>query len=311
MPNFSGVEEGHKKALAIGVTVFVLVIVAIFVLSVLPKTELQIGSYEFKLPKDVAVDLNTPGLVVERNTVFNILVSTRITGNSEVRFKVGDSTVGGIEIVSYKPDLPLFLPNHSDIKDQKDAEGLLTKAILLNLDVTPPAASGETWLRNENHLYLIFEEKEMAYDIYADTSHLSESDLMRIAESFKPASDYEAREVVIAFGEALAKVDKNAPHDVFEGLLKENYGSYVSEELLARWLAEPSSAPGRYSSSPWPERIEIKDVTKAGPNRFEVSADIVEVATGEGSIEDAWRIGIVLTVDRIDGRWLITSLTLI
>lgn len=66
--------------------------------------------------------------------------------------------------------------------------------------------------------------------------------------------------------------------------------------------------PGRYVSSPWPERIEIKDVTEAGHYRYEVMADIVEVTTGEGSMEDAWRIEIVLTVDKIDGRWLITDL---
>lgn len=304
----SSLHKGHNKTLVVGIALFALVILGVFVAHMLPVTVLQVGSYEFNLPKGVTVDMNTPGLVVEKNTVASILVSMRVTGNGEMRFLIGDDVVGGIEIIGYKADLPLFLPNHSTINAQKDVQGLLTEAVLLNLEITPPAASSETWSRNENHLYLIFEEQELVYDVFGDSSRLSESDLVEIAYSFKPAPDYEVRDVVIAFGEALTKVYKNAPHEVFEEQAKENYGPYVSEELLAKWLDEPSEAPGRYVSSPWPERIEIKDVTEAGHYRYEVMADIVEVTTGEGSMEDAWRIEIVLTVDKIDGRWLITDL---
>ena len=85
--------KGITRPLVIGIPVFALVIVAVFVAHTLPVTVLQVGSYEFNLPKGVTVDMNTPGLDVEKNTVASILVSMRVTGNGEMRFLIGDDVV--------------------------------------------------------------------------------------------------------------------------------------------------------------------------------------------------------------------------
>lgn len=59
----------------------------------------------------------------------------------------------------------------------------------LNLDLSQPAASGDTSVKNENHLYLILAKEEVTYDIYADTKFVNESELIKIGKSFQRVSD--------------------------------------------------------------------------------------------------------------------------
>jgi bla regulator protein BlaR1 len=121
-----------------------------------------IGNYILKVPADWKVTVGEAELIFERNNI----------------------PFGGVEIVGYEPNQSLFLPNHSETKWQKDIEGLITKAVLVNLDLTQPAASGDTSIKNENHLYLLFANEKIAYDIYANTKYVNESQLIRIAKSF-------------------------------------------------------------------------------------------------------------------------------
>ncbi len=136
---------------------------------------------------------------------------------------------------------------------------------------------------------------------------MSESDLVDIAKSFKKGEDFEVRRVLDDFGKVLIHVDKSAPYDLKKEMIKEYYGPYVSNDLLEKWLEEPSTVPGRYVSSPWPDRIEIKNVTRLDKDRFLVDADVVEVVSGTGRLEDVWRAPVSITVEYISGKWLITS----
>ncbi|HOQ09731.1 MAG TPA: copper amine oxidase N-terminal domain-containing protein, partial [Syntrophomonadaceae bacterium] len=63
--------------------------------------------------------------------------------------------------------------------------------------------------------------------------------------------------LVADFGQRLKNVSLLAPDDVVTKSIKENYAEYVSPELLAQWQKDPANAPGRLTSSPWPERIDI------------------------------------------------------
>ncbi|SHF91390.1 bla regulator protein blaR1 [Caldanaerobius fijiensis DSM 17918] len=150
-------------------------------------TSLQTRYFTIKIPTDWKIKTDTPGSITEKNTIFKIISKTKIISNNELPlFEKDNVPIGGIQIISYEPDQPLFLPNHSEVKSEKEIKGLITKAVLINLDMTPPAASGDTSIKNENHLYLIFEDDRVAYDIYADTKYADESMLIRIAKSFKP-----------------------------------------------------------------------------------------------------------------------------
>jgi hypothetical protein len=62
--------------------------------------------------------------------------------------------------------------------------------------------------------------------------------------------------------------------------LRENYSQFVSPALLAQWQSDPENAPGRVTSSPWPERIEIIDTEKLADSKYQVKGDIIEVTSG-------------------------------
>lgn len=115
--------------------------------------------------------------------------------------------------------------------------------------------------------------------------------------------------VVENFGKRLQFVSLLGSEDVLEESMQENYGEYVSQTLLEQWLKEPISAPGRLTSSPWPDRIEIFNTDKVSEKAYKVKGEIVEIATSEGSDIAATRT-ITLTVEKIGGTWLINNANL-
>ncbi|HHT01184.1 MAG TPA: hypothetical protein GXZ96_00615 [Firmicutes bacterium] len=116
--------------------------------------------------------------------------------------------------------------------------------------------------------------------------------------------------VVTAFGERLKEVSLLAPEEVLVESIQNKYADYVSEELLAQWLASPSEAPGRVVSSPWPELIEIEDVTELSLQSYQVTGAVIEFTSVEQGTEDAGaRRPIEVTVEKIDDQWRITAFT--
>jgi len=107
------------------------------------------------------------------------------------------------------------------------------------------------------------------------------------------------------FGRKLQAVSLQAPKDTLEKSMQENYGAYVSPALLEKWLNDPLNAPGRLTSSPWPERIETKSIEKLSESAYEVQGEIIEVTSAEEEIAEKRQIK--LGVEKIDGRWLINS----
>jgi hypothetical protein len=125
------------------------------------------------------------------------------------------------------------------------------------------------------------------------------------------AADHEEREAVVAlvqsFGGRLADVPLTAPPDRLRRLIRETYGPLVTPSLLETWLAEPSAAPGREVSSPWPDRIEVGEARRLARDRWRVAAEVVlmtsvEVARGG----DSGREPVDIEVSRAAGGWRIS-----
>jgi len=53
------------------------------------------------------------------------------------------------------------------------------------LKITPPAASGETTVTEQVHLFFIIKEKKIAYDLYFNTADVDEQTALNIAKSLK------------------------------------------------------------------------------------------------------------------------------
>jgi len=117
--------------------------------------------------------------------------------------------------------------------------------------------------------------------------------------------------LVQGFGEQLKMVSLLAPQDIIKESMEEYYGGYVTPRLLDEWINAPMQAPGRFVSSPWPERIDILTVDKLYEEEYHVTGNIVEITSvelEEGGI--ASRRPITIGIKKYDGKWLIDTMSL-
>ncbi|MCR4400466.1 MAG: hypothetical protein NUV35_06285, partial [Syntrophomonadaceae bacterium] len=113
------------------------------------------------------------------------------------------------------------------------------------------------------------------------------------------------------FGARLQAVPLLAPRETLEPIMREQYGDLVSPSLLDSWLRDPSTAPGRLTSSPWPDRIDILGIRELSGSAWEVEGIIVEVTSTEAaSGQAAATRPVTLTVRRSGDAWLIDRVQL-
>jgi len=116
---------------------------------------------------------------------------------------------------------------------------------------------------------------------------------------------------VINFGSKLKSVPLLASKDVLRKSMEENYGSYVTSTLIEKWISDPLNAPGRLTSSPWPDRIDIQSVKKLSKDNYEVKGEIIEITSTE-MIDGGFaaKRSIMLLVKKINNKWMIYHATL-
>lgn len=110
----------------------------------------------------------------------------------------------------------------------------------------------------------------------------------------------DVRTTVAQFGNQLNTVSLLSPTAGED--IRKAYASYVTPALLETWINDPSIAPGRETSSPWPDHIEADTVTMSEDGSYEVLGRIM-LMTSTG---DAGIIPVSLTVANVDGGFLIT-----
>jgi putative hemolysin len=115
--------------------------------------------------------------------------------------------------------------------------------------------------------------------------------------------------IVEQFGKKLKLVSLQSPKKILEKQIRENYEEFLSPELLAEWINDPSKALGRKSSSPWPERIDIKNIQRISQNKFLVEGEVIEITSVE-AVEggEANRFPIKLTLEKRDSKWVIVNI---
>ncbi|HEX7051386.1 MAG TPA: hypothetical protein VF188_14360 [Longimicrobiales bacterium] len=109
-----------------------------------------------------------------------------------------------------------------------------------------------------------------------------------------------AAAVVERFGARLARVSLLAPDSVVRRQIRAEYGPLVTPALLESWLRDPSAAPGRAVSSPWPDRIEVREVRRAGAGVYDVVGHVVYVTSvevAEGGAARRERLAATVVVD--------------
>jgi hypothetical protein len=123
------------------------------------------------------------------------------------------------------------------------------------------------------------------------------------------------KEIVVSivkdFGSKLKNVPLLASKDVLRKSMEENYTDLVSDPLIEKWIYDPLNAPGRLTSSPWPDRIDILSTKKISKDTYQVNGEIIEVTSVEkinGGI--AAKRPITLILKKINNKWMIYDVTL-
>lgn len=119
--------------------------------------------------------------------------------------------------------------------------------------------------------------------------------------------DSGVRAVVERLGERMKDVPLLAPDSILVGEIRDAYTELVTPDLLESWISEPSRAPGREVSSPWPDRIEVRSLESAGAGACRVEGEVVYMTSTEVSQGGAVsREPVTVSVEQ-DGAWLVSA----
>jgi len=115
-------------------------------------------------------------------------------------------------------------------------------------------------------------------------------------------------EVVKEFGTHLKNVSLLGEAEDVARAMEEHYGPFVDPDTLAAWKADPQSAPGRLTSSPWPDRIDVAATgTPIGSNEYRVEGVVVEM-TSDNILYGGETIGYpVVVMLKHNASWQIVS----
>jgi hypothetical protein len=124
------------------------------------------------------------------------------------------------------------------------------------------------------------------------------------------------RNLVQEFGQKLQMVSLSASQSLISQSMRENYGDFLSPALLQKWQKDPKQALGRMVSSPWPDRIEILNMEKTSPSKYQISGEVIEITSvekleGGAAAKRPVILKVKKNVDgaRISGRWWIDEVT--
>jgi hypothetical protein len=121
--------------------------------------------------------------------------------------------------------------------------------------------------------------------------------------------DSAIRARVTEFGTKLQNVSLLMSTSDLKAQMQSEYGPYLTSALLAKWQADPESALGRKTSSPWPDRIEVATVTMLGPGMYKVEGNVIEAANSSTGKKAVSVFPVNLTVEDQNGVWLIANVT--
>jgi hypothetical protein len=125
------------------------------------------------------------------------------------------------------------------------------------------------------------------------------------------STEVQVRALVESFGSQLQVVSLLAPDAASQ--LERQYSDFVGPELVQKWMANLATPlnpdllqdlPGRLTSSPWPDRIEIDELKALQPDQYLVTGSVIEV---DSTDRDVAQYPVEIKVSLIDGRWLITD----
>lgn len=111
----------------------------------------------------------------------------------------------------------------------------------------------------------------------------------------------EIRATVVDLGASLKSVDALAPHAT--STIQQTFAPFVAPELLSVWTDEPTTAPVRFGTEPWPQRIEIQSVEKQKDGTYWVVGFVIE----QDKTGDYTNNKVTVVLEKKNGKWIITD----
>jgi cytoskeletal protein RodZ len=129
-----------------------------------------------------------------------------------------------------------------------------------------------------------------------------------ITDQSEQADQAAVTTTVTNFGKQLQMVPLAASSTGVANAVATYYTPYVAPELLEKWQSNPASAPGRLTSSPWPDHIDVTAINKNTDGSYTIQGTVAEVTSVEeqtGGTADSYPVTIML--EKRNNIWLITS----
>lgn len=120
-----------------------------------------------------------------------------------------------------------------------------------------------------------------------------------------------ARALAERFGKHMQQISVLAPPDAVRAELPKAYGGLLSPELQKAWQAHPDRIIGREGSSPWPDRIEVRQVDCATDSACRVTGEVDYITSNEVAHGGVFmRRAITLDMTRSGSDWRIAAVRL-
>lgn len=112
----------------------------------------------------------------------------------------------------------------------------------------------------------------------------------------------EVSKLVTTFANNEKNISLQAPATTTKMDIQLTYGQYVTDALLQEWRNDPVHAPGRLTSSPWPDHIVIDSISPQGAGYVVSGRMILMSSTGPSG-----EVPAVMIVVRENGAWKIAA----
>ncbi len=113
--------------------------------------------------------------------------------------------------------------------------------------------------------------------------------------------------VVNGLGDELQKVSLNGSASSTALAMNKHYALYIQPDLLAKWEADPLSAPGHRLSSWSPDRIDTTSVSKNKDGTYTIEGNIIELQNGATTTHTSNSIPVRFVLTKGPDGWQITG----
>lgn len=122
-----------------------------------------------------------------------------------------------------------------------------------------------------------------------------------------PSNEIQVRSLVYGFGDQLRMVPLLGEAETVSKDMDTYYAFYVRPDLLTTWKSQPRTAPGRLTSSPFPDRVEIQSLALNADGTYTVNATVVSKANGTGTSTPSTETPVRIVAAQGPDGWQISS----